>query len=129
MRDTLLLVDDNPVQSFGRRAILGQLFREIVAASSAREAIHLLQCSESAERFSLVVTDHLMPGMNGPAFVRALRKVASTLPVIVLSGMPDVQEEYDGLSVVYRQKPLQPDKLLALATELTSGNQKLSPVT
>jgi CheY-like chemotaxis protein len=127
MRDTLLLVDDNPVQTFGRRAILGRLFREVVTATSASEAIRLLENAATAERFALVVTDHLMPGMNGPEFVRNLRKLTVDLPIIVLSGMPDVQEEYDGLSVVYRQKPFQPDMLLALASELTSNQAALSP--
>jgi CheY-like chemotaxis protein len=118
MRNTLLLVDDNPIQTLGRRTILGKLFREVVAASSASEAIRLLGNPEFAGRVSLVVTDHLMPGMNGPEFVRAIRELDTDLPIIVLSGMPDVQNEYEGLSVVYRQKPFPPELLLALVSDL-----------
>ncbi len=121
----LLLVDDNPIQTFGRRVILSKLFREVVTAPSASEALQLLERAEFVERISLIITDHLMPGMNGPEFVRAIRALHIELPVIVLSGMPDAHPEYDGLSVSYRQKPLQPALLLALAEDLTSG---LSPL-
>jgi hypothetical protein len=30
------------------------------------------------------------------------------MPVIVLSGLPDAEEEYEGLNVAFRMKPLPP---------------------
>ena len=47
----------------------------------------------------LIVTDHLMPVMSGPQFVTELRHRGFTLPVIVLSGLPDAEAAYDGLKV------------------------------
>jgi hypothetical protein len=43
--------------------------------------------------------------------------VDPTTPVVVVSGMPDVAEEYDGLNAVVRQKPLPPQELIQLVRE------------
>ena len=54
-----------------------------------------------------------MPGMNGSEFVRQLRQTHPTLPVLVISGLEDAEAEYEGLNVLFRLKPLQPENLLA----------------
>jgi DNA-binding response OmpR family regulator len=66
----------------------------------------------------LVVTDHLMPGMNGPEFVAKLRLRYPDLPVLVLSGLADAEDEYQDLDVMFRVKPFPPDDLLALVRSL-----------
>ncbi len=81
---------------------------------------------QSAEGFSvrMVVTDHLMPGMNGPEFVRALRKAGFTFPVLVLSGYPDVEDEYTSLDVAFRVKPFPPDQLIAFVQYLLGSLER-----
>jgi DNA-binding response OmpR family regulator len=66
----------------------------------------------------LVITDHLMPGMNGPRFVAELRKRFPRLPVLVLSGLAEAEDEYGDLDVTFRVKPLPPDELLCLVQSL-----------
>lgn len=66
----------------------------------------------------LVVTDHLMPGMNGPEFVSQLRMMFPDLPVVVLSGLGDAEDEYHDLDVIFRMKPCPPDELLALVRSM-----------
>ena len=61
----------------------------------------------------LVITDHLMPGMTGAEFVRALRTLEPEMPVLVISGLEEAEEQYAGLNVLFRMKPLLPDNLLA----------------
>ncbi len=46
-----------------------------------------------------MITDHLMPGMSGSEFVRALRRTHPTLPVLVISGLEEAEQEYTGLNV------------------------------
>jgi DNA-binding response OmpR family regulator len=68
----------------------------------------------------LVVTDHLMPGMNGPEFVAILRMRFPDLPVVVLSGLAEAEDDYCDLDVIFRVKPFPPDELLALVRMLLS---------
>lgn len=39
----------------------------------------------------LVVSNHSMPVMDGPTFVRALRQRSATLPIIMVSGTPEAR--------------------------------------
>ena len=43
---------------------------------------------------NLLITDHLMPGMNGADLARAARVIKPTLPILIVSGYAEV----DGLA-------------------------------
>jgi DNA-binding response OmpR family regulator len=60
--------------------------------------------------------------MNGVDFVRALRKTHATLPVLVISGLQDAEEEYADLNVTFRMKPLLPDNLLETVRCMVRGS-------
>jgi CheY-like chemotaxis protein len=115
---TLLLVDDNQVQAATRQAILATSGIKAFVTHFADKALDLLQSLSTTEPVQLVITDHLMPGMNGPKFVSKLREQFPTLPVLVLSGLPDAEMEYEGLRVVYRLKPIDPEELIRLVQSL-----------
>jgi CheY-like chemotaxis protein len=117
MNADILLVDDNAIQAATRKAILTRSGRSVVVAPDGGQALAML-CDTVSPR--LVITDHLMPGMNGPEFVKRLRTNCpdSDLPVVVLSGMADAEEQYAHLDVVFRVKPLPPDHLLELVRSL-----------
>lgn len=78
----------------------------------------MIQARGGANPFRLVITDHLMPGMNGPQFVTLMRGHYPRLPVIVLSGLQEAEEEYETLDVIFRLKPLPPDELIGLVRSL-----------
>lgn len=118
MNEIILLVDDNAVQAATRKAILERSGQKVAVASDANEALSLLEHSGLLQLLGLVITDHLMPGMNGPEFVSELRESLPSLRILVLSGLPDAEEEYDGLGVVFRCKPFPPGELIALTREL-----------
>jgi len=114
----ILLVDDNPIQAATRRIILERTGSHVRVASSGMEALQFFQNEEAARSIRLLITDHLMPGMNGPELVGALRGMDIQLPVVVLSGLPDAEAAYDGLDIVFRLKPFHPDSLIALVHDL-----------
>ena len=118
MTARVLLVDDNHIQSATRRAILEVSGREVCIASQGRQALELLSQVEGSSPIGLIITDHLMPVMGGPEFVAELRRRGFTLPVVVLSGLPDAESAYEGLNVVFRLKPCDPDSLIRLVQEL-----------
>lgn len=121
MGTSILLVDDNAIQAATRKAILERAGWSIVVSSNAPDALQLLENPDFFHSIGLIITDHLMPLMNGPEFVNILRKLFSDVPVLVISGLPDAEEEYDSLSVVFRLKPFAPDQLIHLVRALIAG--------
>ncbi|HEX4038170.1 MAG TPA: response regulator [Acidobacteriaceae bacterium] len=118
MTADILLVDDNSIQAVTRKAILMRSSHSVAMASNGQQALAMIEESGSTRPVRLVVTDHLMPGMNGPEFVTRLRSRYPRLPVLVLSGMGDAEDEYRDLDVLFRVKPFPPDQLIALVRSL-----------
>jgi DNA-binding response OmpR family regulator len=109
----ILLIDDNAVQAATRQTILRRAGYFVIAALNPVRAIEQFQANDFPTEIKLVITDHLMPGMTGAEFVRELRKLRPELPVLVISGLEEAEDQYAGLDVLFRMKPLLPDHLLA----------------
>ncbi len=113
-----LLVDDDPVQSEVRRAVLSRSGTGVMTARDGREALALLADPAIRARIGLMVTDHLMPGMNGPELVAQVRAFMPDLPILVLSGLPEAEFEYEDAHVLFRLKPFPPNELIRLAKHM-----------
>ncbi|SNS44105.1 Response regulator receiver domain-containing protein [Granulicella rosea] len=109
----ILLIDDNAVQAATRQTILKRAGYFVIAALNPMRALEQFRADEFPAPIELVITDHLMPGMTGAEFVRELRKTHSGIPVLVISGLEEAEQEYAGMNVLFRMKPLLPDNLLA----------------
>jgi CheY-like chemotaxis protein len=118
MTANILLIDDNAVQAATRQTILKRAGYFVIAALNPVRALEQIQGGDLPEEIRLVITDHLMPGMSGADFVRALRKTHPALPVLVISGLEEAEQEYAGLDVTFRMKPLLPDSLLETVRQL-----------
>ena len=110
---TILLVDDNAIQAVSRQTILRRAGYFVIAALNPGRALEQFHSDEFPTEISAVITDHIMPCMNGSEFVTRLREFAPDIPVLVISGMAEAEDEYKNLSVDFRLKPLLPDNLLA----------------
>ena len=119
----ILLIDDNAVQAATRQTILKRAGYFVIAVLSPVRALDQLQNNEFPAEIKMVITDHLMPGMMGTEFVRELRKTNPHMPVLVISGLEEAQDEYEGLDVSFRVKPLNPDHLLASVHRMLSQEQ------
>jgi CheY-like chemotaxis protein len=117
----ILVVDDNPVQALTRKAILTGAGLQAETAYSADAALCALQ-GDPVRAISLVITDHIMPGESGSVFVKRLWETRPGIPVMVLSGLAEAEEDYAGLDVTFRAKPIRPADLIELARELSSPN-------
>lgn len=114
----ILLIDDNAIQAATRQTILKRAGYFVIAALSPQRTLEQFQNAEFPEDIGLVITDHIMPGMNGSVFVRALRELHPEMPVLVISGLEEAEAEYEGLNVTFRLKPLLPDILLECVQSL-----------
>jgi DNA-binding response OmpR family regulator len=112
-RPRVLLADDNAeMRSFIRRLLSDRYDVEVVADGlAALEAVR-------RQRPSLVVTDVIMPNLDGLGLLKAIRADAAlrTLPVIVLTERGEVDSRIEGLEAGaddYLIKPFSPRELLA----------------
>ena len=115
----ILLVDDNAVQLSIREAVLRNAGFRVSLATTPESALATLRVLP--QHISAVVTDHLMPGCTGAELVRQIRTFNPELPVIVLSGLAEAEAEYNGLSVIFRLKPLPPSELIELLHSSLGG--------
>ena len=115
---TVLLLDDNAIQAATRQAILKRAGYPAIAALNPKRALEQLQSGEFPSEIRAIVTDHLMPGMNGAEFVRELRKTHPAIPVMVISGLDEAEPMYEGLNVRFLLKPLPPEQLIAQIKEV-----------
>ncbi|KTE25242.1 MULTISPECIES: response regulator [unclassified Sphingopyxis] len=85
---TILLVEDEDmVRAVAERA-LARAGYTVVTASQGEEG---LERFAGMEKVDLVVSDVVMPTMDGPAMVREMRKKRPALPVLFMSGYAEEQ--------------------------------------
>jgi CheY-like chemotaxis protein len=122
-----LLLDDNPTQLTIRELVLRKGGIESHVATNAQSALALLRSEPGKQKVGVVITDHIMPDMTGVEFVRQLRFFNPDIPVVVISGLAEAEQAYDGLNVIFRVKPCDPEDLINLAkTALRDGGQRAS---
>jgi len=125
MAPNILLVDDDALQASTRKAILEGVGYSVAVAFDGQQALAFLD-SGNGSAVRIVITDHLMPGMNGPEFVKAVRGSGYLLPILVLSGDPDAEDQYQTFDVAFRVKPFPPGQLLALVQYLLTNSDRLT---
>jgi len=82
-----LIVDDDTMVRTMLADALGVFGYIVDAVDSGQKAIACF----AAGRYDVVLTDLLMPGMSGIALLSAVRERDLDLPVLVISGAPDVE--------------------------------------
>jgi CheY-like chemotaxis protein len=120
----LLLIDDNAIQAATRQTILRRAGYFVIAALNPVRALQQFHNHQFPAEICAVITDHIMPGMNGAQFVRELRKTKPHLPVMVISGLEEAEQEYAGMNVRFLLKPLSPDLLLSNLRDLLEEQQE-----
>jgi len=79
----ILVVDDNEMDLLVVRTILEELGHELHFATDGAEALGVFRDNE----FDVVVTDMIMPGLDGLSLIREIRKIAANVQVIAVSGV------------------------------------------
>ncbi len=94
---TILLVEDeDPVRLFTARALRNKGYK-VLEAKSGEVALEMIE--QGDEAIDLLITDVMMPNIDGPTLIGLVRKGRPDLPVICVSGHTD-EEIRDRLSQV-----------------------------
>ncbi|MEZ5101382.1 MAG: PAS domain S-box protein [Thermoleophilia bacterium] len=86
-RGTLLLVEDEPLVRELTRQLLEHAGYRVLEAANGEEGLAVAEAARG--RVDLLLTDVIMPGVNGPALARSLRADRPELPVLFMSGWTD----------------------------------------
>jgi signal transduction histidine kinase len=100
-RVRILLVDDDALVSASTEAVLKDLGHDVIAASSGALALEVVRASNA---FDLVITDYLMPAMNGAELAEQVRHIRPNLPVLIVTGYAD-SFAHDNRSLPFLAKP------------------------
>ena len=118
---SILVVEDEWAIADWLQAMLDDAGYRVFTASNGRKALELL----AEHRPDLLITDFMMPVMDGPALIRAVRQDGSSnIPVIVVSSLPEatVRERIDGISGFLRKPFSEVDVLRLVSRSLEGGH-------
>ena len=122
----LLIVDDDPLGLYALTEAIKQRVESIVIdrAASGKEAFERL----SEERYDCVISDVLMPQMDGLEFLAMSRQIYPKMAVILMTaGDPSIRDEaLENGAFAFFLKPLDIDiviNTLGLAAEWTRGER------
>jgi signal transduction histidine kinase/CheY-like chemotaxis protein len=114
---TILLVDDEDIVRRATAEMLADIGYGVVQASSGAEALRLLR---DGLRFDIVVSDYLMPGMNGVELIEHARALAPALPALLISGYSRIAEG-PGAELPRLAKPFRQAELAAHVAQLLAS--------
>lgn len=132
--ELILVVDDEP----GIRSITEKIIKrngyEVITAANGVEALKIY--SDNSSCIKLLVTDLMMPLMDGAKLTREIKEINPRLPIIVASGYCDAttESEMQALGVAMRlAKPYGQDQLLSaihetISRQLPTPGQPVLPV-
>jgi len=110
--ETILLVeDDEAVRAVAERS-LGRFGYDVITATGGEEALRIAE--EYDGTISLLLTDIMMPGMNGIEVARAVARIRGGILIFFMSGYADQDLVRQGLlepGTHFLQKPFTPQEL------------------
>jgi len=121
MSAKILIVDDEQFVRTLLENVLRRRGHEVVAACDAEQALAALAASPG---FDLMLTDVVMPGMDGFDLLRRVRSAYPDIKVIVLTGFARKQSISDFLlygADDYLSKPFQVHELVAAVDRVTGA--------
>ena len=116
----LLVEDEEAVRAFAARALVSRGYK-VYEASSGLDALEVME--KSGRAIDLVVSDVVMPELDGPSMLKELRKVRPDLKIIFISGYAEDAFKKNlpqGESFHFLPKPFSL-KQLAVAVKETLG--------
>ncbi len=119
-QDTILLVEDEEaVRSFAARALRMRGYN-VLEAGGGDEALEIVQ---SGAEIHLIITDVVMPNMDGPTMVKHVKQIKPELPVIFMSGYAEeaFRRDEGAGDIHFLPKPFGLKQLAAKVKDVLSG--------
>jgi PAS domain S-box-containing protein len=118
-RETVLLVEDEPVVRALAREVLEQYGYTVICAADGQEGLDI--CQTFAGRIDLIITDVVMPRMSGRELAESVASVRPDARILYMSGFTDDAIVRHGMldeDFPFIQKPFSPELLASKTREL-----------
>ena len=119
----VLVIDDEQALREVLTEILEIADISTICAGSGEEGAALFL--EHQDEIQAIFLDLNLPGMGGYATFQALRKLNSTIPIIIISGQPEyvTMAQFDGQEhLSYLEKPFTLDVLMAKVNKILDAS-------
>ncbi len=124
MAQTILIVDDDPVQRRLLEAAISRSGMSVVTAPGGQPALDILN-GPRGDQFALVLLDLVMPDVDGITVLTRLRAMHSALPVIVLTAKGGIDSAVEAMRAGandFLVKPASPERIaVSIRNALTIG--------
>ena len=119
-RLSILLADDEEIVRIATAELIRDLGHEVAEAESGAEALARL---EAGLKIDVLITDYLMPGMNGGALARKVAEGRPDIPVLLITGYTGSTE--DALHLPRLAKPFGRTEMAEALAGLFTGDEKV----
>jgi two-component system cell cycle sensor histidine kinase/response regulator CckA len=118
----LLVEDEDMVRAVAERALTRQGYT-VVTAADGDEGVEAVRNNPD---FDLIVSDVVMPSMDGPAMAREIRQLAPGMPVLFMSGYAEEQlrREIDIEGMHFIPKPFSVQQIAAKVGEVLRASRR-----
>ncbi len=120
--ELILVVDDEVAIRMVVSQMLQRFGYRVMVAADGGEALAIF--ARQHEDIALVLTDMMMPGMDGPALVKELRRVEPEVRIITASGLPSHGQAEGASGLVpsaFLAKPYTAEELLTTIARVLGG--------
>lgn len=120
--ETIMVVDDEPSVLELTKQLLQHFGYKVVTAIHGADAVALFP--QYKDKIKVVIIDMMMPVMDGPTAIRAIRQMQPAIQVIAISGLmgaDKIQEQFGDTGVTFIPKPFATEKLLVAVRDAVIG--------
>jgi two-component system cell cycle sensor histidine kinase/response regulator CckA len=123
----LLVEDEDAVRTFASRALSNRGY-QVLEAANGEAALDILRSHTGG--IDLVISDVMMPNMDGPTLAREIRKLRPNLKMLFISGYAEeaFKKSLESMdSFVFLPKPFTLKQLAAKVKEVMSDEETAEP--
>jgi CheY-like chemotaxis protein len=120
LKTKILCIDDHWNGLIGRKMLLEKNGYEVLEASGGDEGLKLFR----SNRVDAVVLDYQMPGMNGDVVAAKMKRIKSSVPIMMLSAYEPLPKNKLKAVDAFLSKSQPTDKLLSNLQHMIDGRSK-----
>jgi len=122
----LLVEDEDTVRAVAERALVRQGYDVTTAADGEEGLETLVRTYDQGGKFDLIVSDVVMPTMDGPTMAREIRALHPELPLLFMSGYAEetLRREIDIPNMHFLPKPFSVQQIVGAVESVLRGEAR-----